>query len=202
MSRVQAPNAFPLSWPVSWPRFNGSRPRGKFKTSLGGALDRLEDELRRLRATNIVISSNLRPRNDGRPYADQALRVQDPGIAVYFTLNGKPTVLACDRWCYVEHNIAAIALHVEALRGIDRWGVGSIEQAFAGYAALPAHATPSDWRAVLGVGADASLALVRTAYHSLARRKHPDLGGSHEEMSKLTAAMEAAERELSGKVAV
>lgn len=71
----------------------------------------------------------------------------DRGAAVYFEMKGKPVSLACDKWNRVEDNIWAIAKHIEALRGQQRWGVGSIEQAFRGYTALPAigESSASEW---------------------------------------------------------
>ena len=54
-------------------------------------------------------------------------------------------VLACDRWDRPEHNLRAIAKHVEAIRGQERWGVGSVAQAFRGYQALPSRATGKPW---------------------------------------------------------
>jgi hypothetical protein len=56
---------------------------------------------------------------------------------VYFKLHGKDRVLACDKWDRVADNIAAIAAHIDAIRRQDRYGVGTIDQAFAGYSALP-----------------------------------------------------------------
>jgi len=53
----------------------------------------------------------------------------------------------------VSDNIAAIAAHIEALRAQERYGVGTIEQAFAGYSALE-HRT---WQIVLRLDAGASL---------------------------------------------
>lgn len=197
---MSEPTNYPLSWPVGWPRVLGySRKGGPFRVSLSGALDRLEAELRRLGASHLVISTNLRPRLDGRPYADQALRVTDPGVAIYFRLKEQPRVLACDRYLKIEQNIAAIAAHVEALRGIERWGVGSLEQAFAGYAALPAPG--ADWRTVFGYEHDhfPALASVKARYRERAREIHPDRGGDHDQLVRLNQAMEAAERELDGE---
>jgi hypothetical protein len=79
-----------------------------------------------------------------------AAAANDPGIAVYFTLGKKRVVLACDKWAAPQENIYAIAKHVEALRGQDRWGVGSIEQAFAGYMALEERTGPSCFE-ILGI---------------------------------------------------
>lgn len=116
---------------------------------------------------------NLRgiPRGDERP--------SDPGVAVYFSFRGKATVLACDRYTSVAGNIAAMAAHIEALRRIERYGVGTIEQALAGYKALPAD-TAADWRKVFGFSADSTPTLdqVDSAYKAAAKVKHPDLGGT------------------------
>ena len=83
------------------------------------------------------MSSNIPRGKQGSPISNIGV-LKDPGVAVYFTIKEKPVSLACDKWVHVEDNIWAIAKHIEALRGQERWGVGSIEQAFAGYTALPA----------------------------------------------------------------
>lgn len=114
----------------------------------------------------------------------------DPGAAVYFKLKGKPRCLACDKWARVADNIAALAQHIDALRRIERYGVGTMEQAFAGYAALPP--SPSDWWIVLGVPQEATDAQIDDAYRQLARKSHPDAGGSHSEMARINAARDAA----------
>src|SRR5262249_31741204 len=82
-------------------------------------------------------------RTDSAPYSG-ARKSYDVGAAVYFSLNKKPYCLPCDRWNRLPDNLAAIAAHLEAMRGMDRWGVGSIEQAFAGYKALPARGETAD----------------------------------------------------------
>lgn len=87
-------------------------------------------------------------RQDGFPYPKQALPA-DKGVAIYFTLNSRQMCFACDRWDKVQDNIYAIAMTIEALRGIERWGSGSmVEQAFTGFVALPAPKSPHD---ILGV---------------------------------------------------
>jgi len=187
---------FPLDWPLGWKRtppyqrrramFSkhtqrtsqaGVPYRNKERLSLGDGLDRLQGELRRLNARNVVISSNLHTRQDGLPYASQGKMLSDPGIAVYFILNKAPRVLACDKWDSAADNLAAIAGHIEAIRAVDRYGVGTLEQAFAGYKALPAD-TAADWRVVLfgsQVPAPISIDDVQDAYKALARQRHPDI---------------------------
>ena len=68
-------------------------------------------------------------------------------------LDGEPHALACDRFDRIEDNIAAIAAHIETLRGQERWGVADMKQAFAGHVALPA---PEQWWQVLGVAPNAT----------------------------------------------
>jgi hypothetical protein len=200
---------YPLSWPAGWKRTPYHQRRAaafskrvqsaqsQWKRSerldVGDGLDRLLGELKRLGASNAIISSNLRLRNDGLPYAQQAKTLDDPGVAVYFKLAGKPRVLACDRWNSAADNMAAIAGHIEAIRACDRYGVGSMEQAFAGYTALPPDAS-TDWWLVLGVTASATRDQIDEAYRRLAREAHPDAGGSHDAMSRLNAARDAAKK--------
>jgi hypothetical protein len=155
------------------------------------ATDRLVRELDLLRAdTNrAVLSTNIALRLDGRPRSDQT-EPTDPGAAVYFTVDGKDRALACDKWRRVADNIAAIAAHIEAIRAIARYGVGTLEQAFAGYTALPP--TAEDWSIVLMVPTSATRADIQAAYRQLAAIHHPDRGGRHEDMARLTAARDRA----------
>lgn len=205
---MTAAERFPLSWPAAWRRtafaqrrhapFHGTRLvdaggvsyRRKEPLSVGDALGRLEGELRRLGATSVIVSSNLRLRKDGSLYADQAKRLDDPGVAVYFKLKGAARVLACDKWLSAADNLAAVAGHIEAIRTVDRYGVGSLDQAFAGYTALP----PSfvDWPIVLGIAPASSRADILEAHRRLALEHHPDRGGRAEDMAKINQARDRA----------
>lgn len=200
--------AYPLHWPLGRPRtasrtsapFNRKVHNGRWnetkRLTISVARDRLQDELERLRATGIVLSTNVELRLDGSPRSDRSPPA-DPGVALYFKLKGRDTVLACDRWDSVADNIAAIAKHIEALRGIERWGVGTLEQAFAGYQALPA---PEQWWQVLGVGNQATRAEIDAAYRAKARTAHPDTGGSDAAMARLNAARDEALRNPTARV--
>lgn len=198
------PTSYPLAWPLGWPRAT-SRRRANFSSrggnlTISDGLNRLDGELRRLGVLNwnYILSSNLVLGQRGNPLANQA-EPQDPGVAVYFKLKGKPRVLACDRWNRTADNMAAIAAHIDAIRRVDRYGVGTLDQAFAGYTPLPPPGADNrpPWRKVLEVADPVTPDAVQAAYRAKARQFHPDLpGGSHEAMAMLNEARDAALREL------
>lgn len=200
--------AFPLSWPPGWPRTPpGREQRARFNVKIQGSTyqrkgqvtlyvgrERLLDELRRLGATDVVLSSNIPVRLDGLPYS-KAAEPRDHGVAVYFRIKREPRVLACDKWDRVADNMAALAAHVEAIRGQMRWGVGSLEQAFGGYRALPAMGDVKPWWAVLGVPQDAPMPAVERRRDELLMKHHPDKGGSHSMAAEINAAFSQARAE-------
>ena len=108
-------------------------------------------------------------------------------------------MFACDRYVHVRWNLRAIAMHLEALRGMERWGVGTLDQAFAGYAALPEHATEEVWWSVLGLdGPPDTVEGLKVAYRAAARRAHPDAGGSHEAFVRVQRAFELGQQSTDG----
>lgn len=182
--------AYPLSWPLGWPRNHAPRS-GPFKVTLTEARDHLLDELRLLGARNVVISSNAELLNDGRIAARQR-RIEDTGVAVYFTLAGEGRCIPCDRWIDLADNVRAIGLTVQALRGLDRWGAKEIvAAAFQGFAALPEGDSAAWWR-VLDVKPDASEVEIEAAYRRLAKVHHPDAGGNAERFREIAEAYRAA----------
>lgn len=178
-------DAYPLQWPDGRARFSGHRvPNGNFKMSDSAMVGHLLDELDRLKASDVVISTNK------APYSRSQAKLEDPGVAVYFTRKGQQICIACDKWSKVEDNIHAIGLCVEAIRGMERWGTTDmVDAAFSGYTALPAtaseHRGPRAWHDVLGVASDSSPAVIRAAYKSKALVAHPDKGGSRADWDEL-----------------
>lgn len=189
--------SFPLAWPMGQPRTQGwKRQQGQFRQrGFGTIRDEMLNELRLLGASGVVVSSDLRTRLDGLPYAAQN-EPDDPGIAVYFLRKKKPYVIACDSFNRAWKNLRAIAGTVEALRAIERYGASSmLEQAFQGFAALPAHAAEPSWWDVLGVSPGASLGQIEDAWEELAKKHHPDVGGNHDEMARINRARDVARSE-------
>lgn len=184
-------NAYPLTWPEGWPK-PSTRARAKFtartrepgktwmvkrRRTIEEAREELFRQLGLLAATSIVLSSNLRLRGDGMPISGQAAPA-DPSCAVYFLRKGTPYVMPCGKWDRPEDNIWAIAQHIDALRGQERWGVGSLERAFGGYKALPGlgETTGEAWWNVLGVTINATEEQIVAAYRTMAKKYHPDAG--------------------------
>ncbi len=183
--------AFPLCWPAGWPRTDVlRRETGNFKADLPRALKSLQDEIRRMGGTEVLLSSNC-ALGDERP--------KDCGVVAYF--NWKPSfdaapvpmAIPCDRWNRVADNVRAIALTVEAMRGMERWGAKHMIKAmFTGFKMLPEAAGGLPWWQVLGVKAEAGAEQIRQAYRDRAKAVHPDKGGSTEAMAALNAAFDQA----------
>jgi hypothetical protein len=193
--------AFPLQWPDGWPRTPYGRREsdrrfgGTSQITMGRARDQLLEELKRLRATNPIISSNIALRRDGIPYADQR-RLDDPGVAVYFTLRNKPMVMARDAYQTVAGNLRSLTLAIEAMRQLERHGGSTMmERAFSGFAALTPPDWKKPWRQVFGVKPDWR-GDITALYREKARNRHPDAGGSDTVMAELNVAYEEAKQEL------
>lgn len=205
---------YPLAWPVGWPRTQaGNRRPARFHSrseagglsrnkamTLGIALDRLERELNFIAAQAAVLSTNLPLGIRGSPLHLPKPHFDDPGVAVYFRHKGKPIVLACDKWSTVADNVAAIAAHIDAIRRMDRYGVGRLEQALAGYTRLLSGRRA--WFDVLDVQPHAPWEHIEAVYKQKAKERHPDRrGGSDEAMAELNEAYETAKMErLNGSV--
>ncbi|WP_019170721.1 J domain-containing protein [Pseudaminobacter salicylatoxidans] len=204
-------SAYPLQWPASRPRkapaerrdgrFSIKRHNGRWMEtkalSVAEALGRLQDELDRIGARYPVVSTNLVTRLDGLPRSGQA-EPNDPGVALYFDLSGKPHCMPCDTYTKVAQNIAAIAAYIEATRAIERHGVSSVAEMFAGFTALPAPNARRAWRDVLGFqGVQLpTKAEIDAAWRDKAKKAHPDAGGSDALMAEVNQARADAIKEI------
>lgn len=210
-------NNYPLCWPIGWKRTAEYRQEhGRFsrhdmrssewgtyavkkKLSLAEARNRVMEALRKFGVDyrDVIISSNVMVRLDGLPRSGQPAP-RDSGVAVYWKKpqDTQHKVIAIDRYRRVEDNLAAIAATLEAMRAIERHGGAKIlERAFTGFTALP---EPNNWRHVMGIEGTPSLEEVMDRYRKLAKKRHPDCGGSNESMAELSRAFDEARRELGG----
>lgn len=196
--------AFPLRWPDGRPRTPAqARKRALWKhdgrdMTLTPARQRLRFQLDAMtrrgepwRTTDIVLSMNIRFTLQGTRDKNYLRDPEDPGVALYFALDRKPLVLACDRWTTVQDNIAAIAAHIEALRGQERWGVADLAQAFAGHVALPA---PEQWWQVLGIPPNADVAAIDAAWRARHKELHVEGASTTAAQQRLNAARDEGRR--------
>lgn len=193
---------YPLYWPEGWPRTPRHRRRNAaYKVSEATARNDLLHSLHLMRAHNIVLSTNVRLRHDGLPYANQ--RTPDEcGVAVYWTQKGKDQVIACDAYLSLRDNYRAVGLALEALRQLERCGASEIlNRAYTGFSALPAagETTKVSWRVVLNLDPGPLTAeQVQEAFRRVAKEAHPDRpGGSAEAMREAIQARDAGMKEAS-----
>lgn len=125
-------------------------------------------------------------RLDGLPRADRSAR--SPGIVLSFeaaSVFDKPhlryEVGTYSSW---QDNVRALALALEALRAVDRYGVTRRGEQYAGWRQIEAGSVgdgdPARGRELIrAAGGDVKLAL---------KRAHPDLGGQPEDFRDVVAA--------------
>lgn len=191
--------AYPLTWPSGRQRTpHSQRKSSRFKVPFGQARDQLLDELQRMGARDVIVSTDVPLKRDGLPYADGD--PNDPGCAIYFNRGKRPFVIACDTYSSLKDNVRAVGATVEALRTIERHGgSGLMEQAFTGFAALPpARAAEPSWWKTLGITPEATLFEIEEAHLRLVEQHHPDVtGGDHETMARINRARDIAREERS-----
>lgn len=164
--------------------------RSAFRASAYRTAALLARELRELGAKNIVLQLDLRDRDmrmDGFPRADA--RLGYPGVAFAFESKHGPLTYSTAVYSDVWDNIRAIALSLEALRAVDRFGVSKRGEQYAGWRQLTTGSddtglfTREQARIYLAErwGGDVRRALMET---------HPDRGGDPDEFRKVTRARE------------
>jgi hypothetical protein len=199
----------------SWPgKATKPRKESTFRAPYLKTLDLLEFELEKIHAKEILIQAfftRSQLRNDGWPKT--AERPSGVGVIVSFESPKGPLSFPCDTFSTFDCNLRAIALALQALRAVDRYGVTQGAEQYKGWARLPAPADQPfrsrDEAAIFlatqaypNSDADqfygkqiARLATERdAAYRLAAKRLHPDAnGGSHEMFVRLQAAMKLLE---------
>jgi hypothetical protein len=160
----------------AWPYPEQKTRPDLFKAGYGDTLDLLEREIGYLRGSEVIIGLVTEERSirlDGRPRSD--MRVSYPGVELSFEVDGRRLVFHTDVYRgYVESwqsNLRAIALGLEALRAVSRYGITTgIGEQYAGFLRLEtSQADPERGRALVEeAGGSIKKALMT---------HHPDQGG-------------------------
>ena len=180
-------------------RFRVSGPGYMSKpTPLTTTLGQLEVELRALGAREVELLVAIAPadfRLDGKPRAQA--KAMHPGVILSFDSNVGHLSYPCDTFTTWQDNLRAVALALEALRKVDRYGVTKRGEQYRGFLAIEANAMPAgfttttDAIAFLASFSDAPRAAEvppRLLLRLAQRRSHPDHGGTAETFQRVTLA--------------
>ncbi len=172
-----------------------SRKSSPFSSSYGQTLDLLEQELRHLKAKDIVIECAFelkQIRNDGWPYS--SANPSSPEVIVSFESPKGSLRIPCDKFTHYLANLRAIALSLEALRKVDRYGITVGGEQYRGWAQLP---PGQSWRETLGINGEAvTVELINQKFRELAKLLHPDVGGNDSSMALLVEARDRGMKEI------
>lgn len=176
----------------SWPgELTRNRRRAPFRASWPSTIRLLEKELGMIGARVVVFQIAVDERDlrlDGKPRAQA--RAEHPGVILAFESRYGPLKYAVDAFDTWEDNVRGIALAMEALRKVDRYGVTKRGEQYAGWRAIPMSTDAAD--SILTreqahyyiderYGGDLRRALMET---------HPDRGGDPDEFRKVVRAKE------------
>lgn len=183
--------------PVSeWPGARTARPRrSAFSAQWRDTVALLRRELGALHARDVVLMVDIREdqlRLDGLPRANAI--PASPGVVLAFETPDGPLMFPADQFDDWQDNTRAIALTLEALRKIDRYGVTTHGEQYRGWRAIEAAPARPDvfhdevaaaaWlRAMLEVhGQPAPHGIEEDVLLRRAQRvAHPDHGGNRED---------------------
>jgi len=176
-----------------------TRKEGRFKARWYQTLNLLKYELDKLDASRIVIQiedplAMKAMRKDGSfvKGGDNKFTPSKPGVILSFESPKGNISMPCDAYDYWEDNIRAIALALEALRAVDRYGVTRGNEQYRGWAKLEAPGAKNgkmDRDAAIRflnglIGAPMGPAMTKEGIADVCRilriKHHPDRGGSHE----------------------
>ena len=128
-------------WPDGQLRTDpGYRRRGPFRATYSDTLDLLDHELRQIGAESVVLQVDIAGSNirlDGLPYANARIGGDEPGVVLSFEAGGDSFMYPCDSYLDWRDNLRAIALTLEKLRAVDRYGVAQRGEQYVGWKAIP-----------------------------------------------------------------
>lgn len=194
---------------AEWPaeqraRFHRSSP---FRANYSDTCRLLDRELTALKAKRVLIQLDCDEREirqDGMPRSDA--RVRTPAVILSFESKYGPLSYPCDTYATWKDNLRAIALGLEALRKVDRYGVTKTGQQYKGWKAItyrgddqftnPQQAAEFLARLdAVTVPADALLRqpdLLKAAWSAIKQTYHPDVRPDMDTLgfSRITGAYE------------
>lgn len=130
----------------TWLRPRPERATSQFKVTWTAALDLLDRELFMLDGAELVIEVDVREQDlrlDGTLRANA--RADQPAVIVAFTSKHGPLLYRSDQYSGApsyrrggmqepwQHNVYAVALTLEALRAVDRYGAARSGEQYRGY---------------------------------------------------------------------
>jgi hypothetical protein len=179
----------PLSEPLP-PATYGGEYSSPFSASWSSTVELLARELRALQPQQAIFEIAIPERAlrvDGLPRADA--RATSPGVILSLlkTRHGHDLRYPAYRFHDWKENVRAIALALEALRKVDRYGITARGEQYAGWKALPSGSGPDAARGRTLIAAAGS---VRQAL----AKHHPDHGGDARDFGDVQAAREAGAR--------
>jgi len=149
----------------------------------------LARELDMLEGRNIVIELDIAAedfRIDGLPRANA--RAYSPAVRVTFTSKWGPLRYETAEYTDWQDNVRAIALSMQALRAVDRYGVSKRGEQYRGWRAIAM--TSSDDTMLTAVHAREFLETWGGDWKRAARETHPDAGGDDATFRKVMRAKE------------
>lgn len=175
----------PLSPDCGIPRFR-SRKSSPFRAKWSATLDLLESELVHLKGKELVLQADVRLdeiRNDGMLRADA--RPATPRVILSFESKYGPLSYPSDAFLDWQSNVRAIALSLEALRTVDRYGVTQRAEQYRGWQQLPPPEPPKkndrfmliyELSRLVGMGVSEVEADLAAAIKAARIKYHPDRG--------------------------
>lgn len=183
-----------------WPgQLTSPRKASPFKAGYSDTLQLLDRELRHLGASGAILQVAVTEedvRLDGQVRRDA--RPAHPGVILTFDSKHGQLSYPCDTFGTWQANLRAIALALEHLRTVQRYGVGQRGEQYRGWQQLPNRAAPA-------MSSEDALSFLhrhlpgeesRDAYRKLAMRWHPDRNPGDEDAAANFKRLQQAKQAL------
>lgn len=162
-----------MSWytvrPIEkWPWSHRSRQRSRFQASWPSTEALLRREIYQLGGNSVVLQLDVRERDiriDGELRADARPNSPDVIISFHSSKLGLHLSYPCDAFWSWQDNVRAVALGLEHLRAVERYGITRRGEQYTGWAGLPEGGTTRAQAEAWLAGHGGSLAAALKRYH-------------------------------------